>query len=236
MKRTVGSLILVGLALGSAEARAQTTPDARTFFDINGGGQVLSPTLDAGSSFLLFGENGAVRTTQDMGAGAMADIRLGHRISRRLAVAFAVSGFTKKSAGQGTVSEPSPIVVASPTVVTVQSDLTRREIGYHPQIVWFVPWSEKFDVSVFVGPSFVHVQQDVITASVSSTQVVAVGTANETGMAFGGNAGIDATRSVSDRWGLGVFARYVFATADLPSATGVKAGGLQLGGGLRFKF
>jgi hypothetical protein len=51
--------------------------------------------------------------------------------------------------------------VASPTVVTVQWDLTRREIGYHPQIVWFVPWSEKFDVSIFAGPSFVRIQQNV---------------------------------------------------------------------------
>jgi hypothetical protein len=48
-----------------------------------------------------------------------------------------------------------------PRVVAVQSDLTRREIGYHPQIVWFVPWSEKFDVSIFAGPSFVRIQQNV---------------------------------------------------------------------------
>ena len=33
------------------------------------------------------------------------------------------------------MSEPSSILVGSPTVVNVQSDLTRREIGYHPQIV-----------------------------------------------------------------------------------------------------
>ena len=226
MKRTVGVLVMVGLALSGAEARAQTAPEARTFFDINGGVQLLSPTLDAGTDFLLFGETGTVRTSQNIGAGILGDARLGHRVNRRLAVAFAVSGFTTKSAGLGIVSEPSPILVASPTVVTVQSDLTRREIGYHPQIVWFVPWSEKVDVSMFVGPSFVRVQQTVFTASVS----------NETGMAFGGNAGIDATHLVSDRWGVGLFARYVIARVDLPSASGVKAGGLQLGGGLRFTF
>lgn len=236
MKVTVGVLVMVGLLLSRSEARAQTTPGARAFVDVNGGVQQLSPTLDGGGSFVLFGETGAVRTTQNISAGVLGDVRFGHRIGRRLAVAFAVSGFTTKSAGQGTVSEPSPILVASPTVVTVQPDLTRREIGYHPQIVWFVPLSEQFDVSIFAGPSFVRIQQNVITANVSSTQVVSVGTANESGMAFGGNAGIDATRPVSDRWGLGLFARYVFATADLPSASGVKVGGLQVGGGLRFRF
>src|SRR5207244_1751551 len=92
MKKTVGVLIMVGLAVSSAEARAQTTPDARTFFDINGGVQVLSPTLDAGGSFLLFGETGTVRTSQNVGVGILGDARLGHRVGRRLAVAIAVSG------------------------------------------------------------------------------------------------------------------------------------------------
>ena len=166
----------------------------------------------------------------------MGDARLGHRIGRRLGLAIAVSGFTTASAGQGTVSQPSPIVVASPTVVNVQSDLKRREIGYHPQVVWFVHWSETFDISIFVGPSFVRVQQNVFTATVSATQVVSVGTSNESGTAFGGNAGVDVTHPVSDRWGVGLFARYVFASADLPSASGLKVGGLQMGAGLRFRF
>ena len=236
MKRIVGVLVLIGVALSGAEARAQTAPDARGFLDINAGALLFSPKLDAGSGFLLFGEAGAVRTSQDIGAGVLGDVRLGHRVGDRLAVAVAVSGFTTESPGQGTVSQPSPILVTSPTVINVRSGLRRREIGYHPQIVWFVPWSEKFDVSVFVGPSFVHLQQNVITANVSSTQVVSVGTSNETGMAFGGNAGIDATYPVSDHWGLGLFARYILATADLPSASGVRVGGLQMGAGLRFRF
>jgi hypothetical protein len=173
---------------------------------------------------------------QDIGAGLLVDVRLGRRIGSRLGWAIAVSGFTTESPGQGVVSQPSPIVVGGPTVTVIQSDLKRREIGYHPQIVWFVPWSQTFDVSVYAGPSFVHVQQNVITADVSSTQTVSVGTANKSGTAFGVHAGIDATHPVSDHWGVGLFARYVFATGDLPSAAGVDAGGLQLGGGLRFRF
>ena len=55
-------------------------------------------------------------------------------------------------------------------------------------------------------------------------------------MAFGGNAGADATRLLSNRWGVGLLARYVLATVDLPSASGVKVGGLQIEAGLRFKF
>jgi hypothetical protein len=238
MKKTVGVLIMVGLVLNSSEARAQAAPDVRAFFDIDGGVQVLSPTLDAGSSFLQFGETGTVRTIQTGGVGLVVDARVGHRIGRRLAFAVAVSGLRKESAGQGQVSLPSPIVVASPTVVTIDvPGLTRREIGYHPQIVWFVPWTKsRFAVSVFAGPSFVRLQQNVIAATLSGPQTVTTSTVNESGMAFGGNAGADATRLLSNRWGVGLLARYVLATVDLPSASGVKVGGLQIEAGLRFKF
>ena len=238
MKKSVGVLIMVGLVLNSSEARAQAAPDTRTFFDINGGVQLLTPALDAGSSFLQFGETGTVRTIQKGGAGLLVDVRLGHRVGRRLAFAVAVSGFRKESAGQGQVSLPSPIVVASPTVVTVEvAGLTRREIGYHPQVVWFVPWTRKmFDVSVFAGPSFVRLQQNVIAATLSTPQTVTTSTQNESGTAFGGHVGADATRLLSERWGVGLLARYVLAVADLPSASGVKVGGLQIAAGLRFKF
>jgi hypothetical protein len=236
MKKTIGLFVVIGIALSSVNGWAQTTPSGRTFVDINGGVPLLLPTLDAGKGFLLFGESGTVRTKQNVGVGLLGEARLGRRIRRRLAIAIAVSGFTHESAGHGIVSEPSPILVASPTVVDVPSNLRRREIGYHPQMVWFVPWSDRFDVSVFAGPSFVRVQQTVFTATVSSAQSVSIATSNEKGMALGVNGGIDATHLLSDRWGVGLFARYVVARADLPSASSVKVGGLQAGGGLRFRF
>jgi hypothetical protein len=238
MKKSIGVLIMVGLVSGSSEARAQTAPDARTFFDINGGVQVLSPALDAGTSFLQFGETGTIRTIQKGGAGLLVDARLGHRIRRRLALAIAVSGSRKSPTGTGAVSLPSPIVVASPTVVNVEvPGLTRREIGYHPQIVWSTPWTKKkFNISVFAGPSFVHLQQNLIAATINANQAVTTSTSNESGMAFGAHAGVDATRPMSDRWGVGFFARYVLGAVDLPSASGVKVGGLQISAGLRFTF
>jgi hypothetical protein len=237
MQKTVVLMVLAGLMAASGEARAQTgASSARTFLDINGGVQGLSPALDAGGSFLLFGETGSVRTSQNLSAGLLGDVRLGHRIGQRFAVAVAIAGFTTKSPGLGIVSEPSPILVASPTVVSLQADFTRREIGYHPEVAWFVPWSRAVNMSIVVGPSFVHVQQNVMTATVSSAQVVSVGPSNESGMALGAHAGVDISHSLSRRWGVGLIARYVFASVDLQSASGVKAGGLQLGAGFRLKF
>jgi hypothetical protein len=59
---------------------------------------------------------------------------------------------------------------------------------------------------------------------------------NETGTAKGVHVGVDLAHAFSDRFGLGVFAHYVAASVDLPSAASVKVGGVQAGGGLRIRF
>ena len=90
-RKTVMFMVLAALVVASGEARAQTSPnEARTFLDINGGLQGLSPALDAGGTFLLFGESGSVRTNQNLGAGLLGDVRLGHRIGQRLGLACRV--------------------------------------------------------------------------------------------------------------------------------------------------
>jgi hypothetical protein len=236
-------LIRIGLTAGvlslagTPGVLAQTRAASRTFLDLDASVQSMAPALDAVGGFLLFGETGTVETSQHVGSGLLVDVRVGHRISRRLSVAFAVSGFRKQSSGVGTAAVPSPILVASPSVVTLQSPgLKRREIGYFPQIVWSLPYAESFHLSVFGGPAFVRLQQNVMTASVDALQNVSVATLNQTGTAIGFDAGVDATHPISRRVGVGVFARYVRGKADLPSATRVRVGGLQAGGGLRFGF
>jgi hypothetical protein len=59
---------------------------------------------------------------------------------------------------------------------------------------------------------------------------------NESGNGFGGNVGADLSTFFSERYGFGVFVRYVAAKVDLPSASGVTVGGVQAGAGLRLRF
>jgi hypothetical protein len=72
-----------------------------------------------------------------------------------------------------------------------------------------------------------------VAISGTTPTVVAV---NESGNGFGGNVGADLSTFFSDRYGFGVFVRYLAANVDLPSAAGVKAGGVQAGVGLRLRF
>jgi len=72
-----------------------------------------------------------------------------------------------------------------------------------------------------------------VAISGTTPTVVAV---NESGNGFGGNVGADLSTFFSDRYGFGVFVRYLATNVDLPSAAGVKAGGVQAGVGLRLRF
>ena len=103
-------------------------------------------------------------------------------------------------------------------------------------------------MSIFGGPSFFQVEQEVVTGvhwtevfpydSVSFTSVM-IETRSESGTGF--NIGADVGYFMSRHFGVGGRVVYASGTVDLPSASGTgsvetKAGGLQAGGGLRVRF
>ena len=228
--------ITAGLVLaGISVARAQT-PSSQAFLDVNIGVQGPSQTLETNAVFPLFGETASVAAAQTIGVAPILDARVGYRVLPRFAVALDVSGRKDESEAQAVASVPSPILFGSPTIVNLTtSGLTRREIGYHIQILWFLPLSDQLELSVFGGPSFIRLQQAVTAATVAG-QTVSVSSTNETGTATGVNGGVDVTYLISTRIGVGAFVRYTGASIDLPSTSGVKVGGVQSGGGLRLRF
>jgi hypothetical protein len=103
--------------------------------------------------------------------------------------------------------------------------------------VYFVPVLENFDVSVFAGPSFFRLKQDILSASVpSGTQTALVATQEQTGSSTGAIVGLNLNYMFRPNYGAGAFVRYAGASIDLPSAANVKVGGFQIGIGLRLRF
>jgi hypothetical protein len=242
MKTIRAAMGMAGLVLACAsQAAAQTsTAERPVFLDINIGIQGAPQALETASTFELFGETGATATRQQPDASALADGRIGYRASHQFGVAFAFAGGRSESIGTTAASVPSAIRFASPTLVTLDAPgLKRRETGYHVQAIWFLPVAIPGDVTVAVsgGPSLVRLQQGVARLAVGAgAQSASIDVVNESGTAKGVHIGVDLARALSDRFGLGVFVRYVAATVDLPSAADVKVGGVQAGGGIRLRF
>ncbi len=238
MRKTTRMIVLAaGFALvGSSTALAQGSSDSKVFVDVNVGIETRAKAFDTNATFLLFGETAAVATRQQPGTSLMADVRIGYRGWSRFGVALAVSGARNESVGQVTASVPSAIRFSSPSLLNLEAPgLIRREIAYHLQAVWFPQVSDKVTVAVYGGPSLIRLQRAVPSLSIAGATTT-VTSANETGFAKGGHAGIDLTYPLSKRYGVGVFARYAVGSVDLPSESGVKVSGLQAGGGLRLRF
>ena len=103
-------------------------------------------------------------------------------------------------------------------------DLKRKETGFHPQLVWAHPLTDKVDLAVSAGPSFVKLSQDVIeTLTVPvDTQTAVPSVGREKATAKGIHIGADVTYTIPPRYGAGVFLRYVNASVDLPTSQNVK--------------
>ena len=102
-------------------------------------------------------------------------------------------------------------------------------------------------VAIFAGPSWFRVNQGLVTAvTVNETPPFTTATfANATvtesrKQRIGANAGIEASVRVWRAVGVGVLVRYSRATLSFSPAPGtdvkIKAGGLQVGAGLHFRF
>lgn len=239
MKTTSIMVLLAGLALvGGPPVLAQTPAANSVFIDVNGAGQTQSRTINTSLSFPLYGETAGINAAQKIASGAIFDISGGYRVWRGLSVAVGFSAFSRTSNGALVASIPSSIVFGRPQTVTASSSgLTHTELGTHVMAVWFFPITDKIDVDVFGGPSFIRLNQDVMSGNVpTGTQTVTVTTARQTGTAKGGNGGINASYLISRHYGIGFFMRYAGGSVDLPAASNLKVGGFQIGGGLRLRF
>ena len=237
----VMALVMVWTIGGGAAARAQAPAPAETqmFANVSLGGQVQSHTFSNSTSFALYNELATVSATQTVGSGVVFDIGGGYRVWQHLYVALGVSAFHGSSTATVTGSIPNPLIFGQPkTSTATATGLGQTDVAVNLQLVWIQPVTDKFDVAVALGPSLIHVKQDIVSASVTpGTQDLTTATGTEsksTGKA--GSAGVDVSYKITSRYGAGAFLRYLGGEVDLPSAPKLKVGGLQVGVGLRVRF
>jgi hypothetical protein len=260
LMRTI-KLLLLGIILFASfasHAAAQTTEPPMFFFSINIAGQAREQTFTETSTFAIYNESGASATTHVIGGGPLFDISAGARVWRDVGVAIGYTSFTDTDDAGITVRVPHPIIFGQPrTETTTASGLKNSQKAVHLEFLWIKPYKNQFEVAFVIGPSFFTVRQDL--ATVRATDIADppplirnVTATRVKDSATGINVGIDGTylitripglSAVPEKMvGVGVFARYVGASIDLPSANGatisedVSAGGFQAGIGLRLRY
>jgi hypothetical protein len=227
------------LLMSASAASAQGTPERRLFVDLGAGGQVSTRTFSESSAFTVFNETALVATNQATGRGFVFDANGGYRFARNLHFGVGFWVARPDGASASAASIPDPLVFNRPTTLTfTATDLSQTNTGVNFQIGWSTTLGNRVDVAIAGGPSIIHVKQELSSVAVTpNTQDAAATVVSESATtAKAGNAGVEVGYRLSDRYGLGVFARYAGGQVDLPSVSNLTVGGTQIGGRMRFWF
>jgi hypothetical protein len=245
MKLSVAMTLLLLLA-ASARVDAQTIVSERVFISLNGLYQVTSHDFDDSATIRVNAENGRLDTDYDVGGAPAFDVSGGVVVWRNLAVGVGLTRVSTSTLTMIDAQVPHPFFFNQPRSVTGEFEGDRSELAVHIQAKWLVPVSDRLIVTVFGGPSFFQVEQSIVddfdytesypfdTATFSRA---IVDEQSESTMGF--NVGGDVAYFFSNQVGVGGIVQYSDATVEmaLPAGTAdVKAGGLQVGGGLRLRF
>jgi opacity protein-like surface antigen len=229
-------LTLAFTAAVAAHAHAQT--ESPYFIDLHAAAQVGTPVIDSDTTFTVYDETAAVGTRHEIGTAAAFDFRVGYKFRPRLGAGFSFSGAQTNYRGAAAARIPNPVFVDRPRTVAAEvEDLNRRELGFHLQVLYFLPVMDKVELTLAIGPSFVVVNQPVIAVEVvPGTQDIAISVPKESGIVPAINVGADLLYTLTDRIGVGVYSRFLGGARDFDSISNVSVTSVQIGGAVRVKF
>lgn len=243
--------IVTGLTLSAATAAAQTgsaggtstAAPAKVFLGINGGGQTQSRTVGSTLTLPVYGQTATANTASGIDGGPIFDLNAEYRFLKYSGIDVGVgAGFSTFSATgvlNGVASVPHPSFFNRHANATIpDQDSKRTERSVYVTVVGSYRVTEELEVAVYAGPSFLRVEQDLVAAIAvpAGTQDITATVEKQSGNAVGGIFGVDVSYFVMKQIGVGGFMRYNGGSVDLPSAENVKAGGFQLGIGVRLRY
>lgn len=248
MTKKIGFLMAAMAVAGAGVAAAQTSADeARVRVSVNAGLQTGSESLTSSSKFTAYDEEGTVDSNIETSGGALLDGSIAVRVWRQLSVGVTLQRTSGSGDAAVTGRAPHPIYYGRPRSFSATvSDLERSQQALLFSLAWTVPVGSRAEVTLSGGPSQVRVSQDVVAdVSLSETGApftsvsAAVKSSSTKGTAMGVHVGADGSYFMTKQLGIGAFVRYLTGSAEISVGSGrvdTAAGGLQVGGGLRFRF
>ena len=257
LHRAGAYLILVSAAAAAAAAQTPGAQPARRpprpfvehgFIAIGAGIQSQAGDLSDRVQFEANTETATIDASYPGRPGVLFDGTVGFRVRQPFGLAVAVARASRSGEAAVTAMIPHPFFDDRPrTVEGDAQDITRTETAVHVQLYYELRPHGHWRMRLFGGPSYVNVEQQLVT-EVEARETFPFDTAEfgrartvrATGSGIGFNAGVDLSRMLSRRAGLGGTIRYAAASIDLDASgahsISIDGGGLQATAGLRFLF
>jgi hypothetical protein len=249
--------IAVIVAIHASTAAAQQPPgrvvisapvsSQHGYLDVNLGLQPSTTSFDVTIHPLTFVEPATVETKYSVNAAKEFEIGGGAYVTHSLAVGASLSRLKKSDDSPVSAQVPHPFFFNRPRAVSgTAAGLTRTETAVHMKLLWIAS-AGGFQAVLSGGPTYFKIKQDLVddirisqsypydTATFDSAVVT-----NHAASGLGFNAGLDLIYLVTPHMGVGVAAGISRASLELgtppDNSLSVDAGGLRIGGGLRFRF
>src|SRR5262245_9747398 len=241
------TFVFLAAALASASpARAQTDPPRGVVF-VNGGYQMTGNDFANTSTFRANVEDGNITGDYQVKGGPTFDVGAGVRLGRSLGIGVGVTRLSGSTASTVSGTVPHPFYFNRPRPVTGAAvGLERSELAVHVQGQVLAPLGSHLLVTLFGGPSFFRLDQELVTSFTWSDTYPfddaafnSATTSSASGSSVGFNAGADVAYFFTRSVGIGAVLQFSRATIALDlseSSPEVKVGGTKAGGGLRLRF
>ncbi|HZT75222.1 MAG TPA: outer membrane beta-barrel protein [Vicinamibacterales bacterium] len=244
MTRIALAIAIAVFVGASSTAHAQSAAVERGY--ITGAADLLV----AGSTFtdtihpIEFAEAATITTSYPSKTTIGFAVGGGARVWRRLSLGLEVGRVSRSADADISAQVPHPFLFNTPRSVSGSaSGIDRAELAVHIIAAWVAPLSDRWQLSVGGGPSWISVDQSVVsditvsqtypydtaTFASATTQQVSKGRA-------GFNVGAEAAYLFRPHAGLAVGARYAHAHVPLTSTASTDAGGAHVTAGLRLRF
>ena len=242
------SAAIVMAAAAATPAAAQSTSAARVEVSVNVGAQIGAGEFATSKTRPSTGHEDET-ITADFGAKTALGFNVGAavRLVPKLWVGVQYAMTEMKPSASITAVSPHPILFNVPrTVEGSLDDVTHKEQNVHVDLMYALP-VQAVDVKVMGGPTFFNVKQNLVsgvalneTFPFDTASFASATTKQLSKGAVGFNVGVDVSRPISSKVGIGALVRYSradvkFDDPDVGQQT-VKAGGLEVGGGVRVRF
>jgi hypothetical protein len=236
------------LAPGVVTRAAAQSASPRVVLGVSGGAQSSSSALSDHFEFERNVETATVDVKYPAKVATLFDAGIGVRLFKALGAGVAVSNATRDGNAEVDARIPHPLLFAQlRTVEGSQPGISRTETAVHVQLLYTIAASPKIAVVLAVGPSIVHLEQELVTdvtydeaypfdAATFKSAPAHRAKASATGF----NAGADVRWMFARSIGIGALVRFSRATVDLSTedkrTLAVRAGGVQAGVGIRIAF
>ena len=224
-------------------------PIDRIYVSVNGAFQTGGDNFGETVTFRENAEDGRFTTDYEVKSGPALNVSVGAGLWRNIGVGVGVTRYSKNTPTTFSASVPHPFFFNRPRDVEGEvAGITREELAVHVQArATFVP-TRRVQAVVFGGPSFFTVKQGIVNDfEISEMYPYDTATFNR-GIStnvdeskIGFNVGADVGYFFTRQVGVGGSVQWAAATIDAPASGGtgsfdIKAGGLQVGAGLRLRF